>query len=1039
MNALEEGDVASAFAAFAATTWRLHAEPNQVGLLVRFENIFFEVPHPHLFTNIGNLTNDLAASAGDGAAMPLMSASTARAVILIDSRDAQSVLKRFAGAPLEILTVVQPVLTDADRKPFIDALCGVVAGAAATLLTLLLPKCGLTNDELLLITACLVALPPPSREGGTAMTTVAGSVGGRGLRRWSLAGNDAITDAASIAEVVFHYRQTLLTVYLSHTGLNNDVVDALIRRFESPVEPDEHAHLATGMATGTAAGGSLKSLRLLRVELPGTKVDAAALERLCCAHAAADSMLPRRNLAFGVECDVLQFNQLTSPDLMLRQVDKRFVVLEQADAASSYVVTLPDMLSAIHVRQAMQASVLGFQGTAGDELDQALTSRKNGYGLQYCVNGPIARGGPDPLWSDDRYLSPLRSPYSHVELLGYGGSSIVVSSVDKVTTRKVAVKLLMSLRTVELLYSHHHLADCAGIMRYEAVVHVPRDRVDGLLSYLHQSDNRRHTKEVLTGFRKKLSRHGGVDHVVALVMSRADASLDKVLSGDFRPIKKTCLQRVCRDVVTALEAVHAKGLCHGDVKPANILLFAASDRASCSGKPDDLAGVLSDLAFSGSAAARNDPTDMENNVFGYTARYAAPEVTLTGECSAARDVFALACTLIEMLATVVLPDGGVAAWHPEAVALLVPCLSPAAASRPSIAYLLTVVDALFGSDEVIPVTGDGMLRFDKSGARYSADRRKAALHAFKALTGCRYYGVLVADTLSRMGKGGGPSNHSSSVNATVVRKRHASVTMSDTAPPFAPHHPQRVSFSPPFSQDPAVLDCGGRALSYALYVWLDLVAGAGFTFGEVYGAVVARLGHLDTPEGLRLDTLATALSESSGGAVQLQHLGAPRATAAQMWRAGPAVVAVVSRCGRCDARRPGAYLTSSSTHVCRMCKEVSKVMSWHAVALVRNLPSVGAATAPSLRWRVVDSLSPGTAVDGCRSDGGTEHYSEAAALTLSAADLMPFIDDVWRLKIVGGQRLYRWLFGDDDGYEAFDVLHVPTMSDDAFHVDGAAW
>ncbi|MDL5158263.1 serine/threonine-protein kinase [Actinomycetospora termitidis] len=97
---------------------------------------------------------------------------------------------------------------------------------------------------------------------------------------------------------------------------------------------------------------------------------------------------------------------------------------------------------------------------------------------------------------------------------------------------------------------------------------------------------------------------------------------------------------VVEQVAEALDAAHAAGLVHRDVKPANVLLDEASQGIFCYLTDFGIAKVADDTA-----AGRVTET---GQVLG-TSSYTAPELYLTGEATAATDVYALGCVLHEML------------------------------------------------------------------------------------------------------------------------------------------------------------------------------------------------------------------------------------------------------------------------------------------------------------------------------------------------------------------------------------------------------
>ena len=99
------------------------------------------------------------------------------------------------------------------------------------------------------------------------------------------------------------------------------------------------------------------------------------------------------------------------------------------------------------------------------------------------------------------------------------------------------------------------------------------------------------------------------------------------------PLRRTL--RIIGQVGSALDAAHARGLVHRDVKPANILV-ADDDHAYLS----DF-GAVKELASGGTTRTGS---------FVGTLEYSAPEQIEGGAVDARTDVYALACVLYECLA-----------------------------------------------------------------------------------------------------------------------------------------------------------------------------------------------------------------------------------------------------------------------------------------------------------------------------------------------------------------------------------------------------
>jgi hypothetical protein len=95
-------------------------------------------------------------------------------------------------------------------------------------------------------------------------------------------------------------------------------------------------------------------------------------------------------------------------------------------------------------------------------------------------------------------------------------------------------------------------------------------------------------------------------------------------------------------VASALDAAHACGLVHRDVKPANMLLGGVAD----TGRPDHV--YLSDFGISKQLNATSSLT-MTGQVLG-TLNYLAPEQIEGRQVDGRADAYALACTAFELLA-----------------------------------------------------------------------------------------------------------------------------------------------------------------------------------------------------------------------------------------------------------------------------------------------------------------------------------------------------------------------------------------------------
>jgi hypothetical protein len=96
--------------------------------------------------------------------------------------------------------------------------------------------------------------------------------------------------------------------------------------------------------------------------------------------------------------------------------------------------------------------------------------------------------------------------------------------------------------------------------------------------------------------------------------------------------------RIAGQVATALDAAHARGLVHRDVKPSNVLIDEPGGREHC---------YLADFGLTRTSSARDEPAD--GSLMG-TIDYVAPEQIHGNPVDGRADQYALACLIFECLA-----------------------------------------------------------------------------------------------------------------------------------------------------------------------------------------------------------------------------------------------------------------------------------------------------------------------------------------------------------------------------------------------------
>ena len=140
---------------------------------------------------------------------------------------------------------------------------------------------------------------------------------------------------------------------------------------------------------------------------------------------------------------------------------------------------------------------------------------------------------------------------------------------------------------------------------------------------------------------------GSADDHLFIAMRYIDGTdLRRSLSGS-GPLEPEAAARVVVNVAGALDAAHAAGFVHRDVKPANILL---------SGKPGDGTAYLTDFGLTrGVGSSRSDLTGTGQWIG--TLDYVAPEQVAAGQIDARTDIYSLGSVLYEMLTGRVPFDG----------------------------------------------------------------------------------------------------------------------------------------------------------------------------------------------------------------------------------------------------------------------------------------------------------------------------------------------------------------------------------------------
>ncbi|CAM4491673.1 serine/threonine-protein kinase [Nocardia ninae] len=211
-------------------------------------------------------------------------------------------------------------------------------------------------------------------------------------------------------------------------------------------------------------------------------------------------------------------------------------------------------------------------------------------------------------------------PYELRSLLGRGGMGEVYEAYDTVKDRVVAVKLLPTELAQDPMFQQRFRRESQAAARVAEPHVIP----------IHD--------------------WGEIDGVLYIDMRLVRGhDLRSVLRGE-GPLTPARAIGIVEQIAAALDAAHAEGLVHRDVKPANILV-TASDFA-----------YLADFGIARSANDPNMTGTGEAAVGSYS--YISPERFENGPVTGTADVYSLACVLYECLT-------GTTPFRAEAMSVLI--------------------------------------------------------------------------------------------------------------------------------------------------------------------------------------------------------------------------------------------------------------------------------------------------------------------------------------------------------------------------------
>jgi serine/threonine protein kinase len=200
--------------------------------------------------------------------------------------------------------------------------------------------------------------------------------------------------------------------------------------------------------------------------------------------------------------------------------------------------------------------------------------------------------------------------YRLEQQIGAGGMAVVYRAVDERLGRRVALKILAPALAADEAFRQRFIRES----RAAAAVDDP------------------HIIPVYEA--------GEADGVLFIAMRFVPGGDVRTLVRQHGPMAPARAVEIISAVASALDAAHAAGLVHRDVKPANMLIDVRPDR------PDHV--YLSDFGLSKGAMSSSGLTG--TGLFLGTADYAAPEQNDGRAVDGRTDQYALACAAFELLA-----------------------------------------------------------------------------------------------------------------------------------------------------------------------------------------------------------------------------------------------------------------------------------------------------------------------------------------------------------------------------------------------------
>jgi serine/threonine protein kinase len=201
------------------------------------------------------------------------------------------------------------------------------------------------------------------------------------------------------------------------------------------------------------------------------------------------------------------------------------------------------------------------------------------------------------------------SGYRLEQQIGRGGMAAVFAAYDERLERQVALKILTPALAQDEVFRQRFIAESRAAAAVEDPHIIP------------------------------IYEAGEADGVLFIAMRLVRGGDLRTLVAKGGPLAAVRAEWILSAVASALDAAHASGLVHRDVKPANMLLDVRP------GRPDHV--YLSDFGVSKASVSSGGLTG--NGQFIGTVDYAAPEQILGQPVDGRTDQYALGCAAFELL------------------------------------------------------------------------------------------------------------------------------------------------------------------------------------------------------------------------------------------------------------------------------------------------------------------------------------------------------------------------------------------------------